>query len=197
MATVSIRFKHGGAYNSDIRSLRDRIRANGTLLNCLEILIIHPQASDAQPSFFINLAFQANPQEPPANASVYTVAFKNQNNVIYRFDINPPPPWQGTCNLKGKNLAQDGSYASLGYPNPPFPEITNNNLKDAVNKVASYNGCQLDSETKRALTRLIIAVNEAIRFREVENGIAHILSQDRSYEPDWDLIHNWGGHTLG
>lgn len=192
---MQIRFQRGGAYNSDIRSLRDRIRANGTLVNCLQVALIHPNATGVS-NFFINLAFQANPQEPPANASVYTIAFSN-NNGGFRFRMNPPLPWGGTCNIQGRDLTEDGSYASLGYPHPPFPSITDANLGAAVSSVANYNGGVLQKQTKDALTRLIIAVNEAIRFGDVENGVAKVLGNTNEYQPPWDQIHNWGGHTLG
>ena len=192
-----VHFQHGGRYESDIRALCNAIRANGTNVNCVPVQITHPQIMNQQITFHINLAYQANSQLPPANASLYTVAFSNQAGAIFRFNLQPPLP--GNCAFpQATQLVQDGSYQSLGCAHPPFPNITNGNLANAVATVAAYAGGNFTPAMNDALVRLLIAVNEAVRFSDVRAGIENVLRNNQNiYTPPWQQIHNWGGHTLG
>lgn len=187
-----MRLLHGGAYTSDIRSLRARIRANGTLPNIGIINISHPGTLSTV-DLFINFAYQPNSNLPPINGSLYTVAFRN-----------PVGTWHFNVGAIGVGLpgvaipgALTGDYASLGYP-LGLPEITNANLLDAVNAVSGYAGAApVPVPVLNGITRLIIAVNEAARFDEVEGGINSVLGNVSSYLPPVATIHNWGGHILG
>jgi hypothetical protein len=188
-----MRLSKGGAYTSDIATLRNTIRSNGTLQNLQAVTVSHPGANITV-NLYINLAFQ--PNGPGINASLYTVAFQNPHG-IWNFDIQgvqPPPnshPFPG-------NLT--GDYASLGYPENPLPNISNQNLLQAIQDIYNYTGvAPVPPETLNGMARLIITVNEAVRFNDVETGIDNILGNDNPppYTPPYDLIHNWNTHTIG
>jgi hypothetical protein len=191
-----IRFQHGGAYNSDLGKLRDLVRANGTNVNCTNVPITHPLAPGVQVVFHINLAYQANGNLAPADASLYTVAFSNNAGATFRFNVLPP--LGGGCAFPAAvALVEDGSYGSLGHALAPFPNIADADLVAAVNTVANHAGGALNAAMQTALVRLLIAVNEAVRFADVESGIGAILGKAAIYAPPWATIHNWGGHSLG
>lgn len=187
-----MRLQRGGAYRSDIGQLRSQIRANGTLPNIGIISVSHPNSGNTV-DLHINLAYQPNSSQPPINGSLYTVAFGN-NNGIWHFNVGaigvvlPGAPIPG---------ALGGDYASLGYA-LALPNITDANLLAAINAVSNYAGiAPVPQPVLDGLARLIIAVNEAARFNEVEAGIDSILGNAGLYAPPFVTIHNWGGHILG
>ncbi len=189
-----MRLQHGGAYISDIGQLRSQIRANGTLPNLAVINVSHPLAGNTV-DLHINLAYQANSNLPPINGSLYTVAFGN-NNGIWHFNVGAIGVVLPGVTIPG---ALGGDYASLGYA-LALPNITDTNLLAAINAVSNYAGiAPVPQPVLDGLTRLIIAVNEAARFDEVEGGIDSVLGNTNNtvYAPPVALIHNWGGHILG
>lgn len=200
---AQIRFQKGGAYDSDIRSLRDAIRANAVNVNCVAVSVIHPKAQGQPPPvFYLNMAYQANSQMPPASASLYIVAFRNGAGAGFRFNLpafvatfsNPPLVPHGAPAFAA--LASDGSYGTLGSAHQ-FPNINDANLATAVTTVANYAGGDPNAPMQAALVRLVIALSEAVRFGSVETGVAGVLGTGGTFNPPWDQIHAWGGHTLG
>jgi hypothetical protein len=187
-----IRLQSGGAYSSDIRALRAGIRANGTLQNIQPVTITH-QNNNNTVILHVNLAYQPNSQLQPINASLYAVGFANTNGAwFFNTGLN-----LGAVQMIPGNL--DGSYRSLNNP-LGLPAITNENLANAVASVSAYNGtAPVPVALLDDLARLIIAVNEAARFDSVEAGIDGALRNAPSvpYQPPVQIIHNWGGHTLG
>lgn len=192
-----IRFQHGGAYTADIGALRNSIRANGTNVNCLTVPLSHPLAPGAAASLCINLAYQANGNLPPANASLYTTAFVNGAGNVFRFTL--VPALGGNCAFPGATvLAIDGSYLSFGFAMPPFPNITDATLAASIQAISGHAGPGVPgAPVLTGLTRLVIAVNEALRFSAVEAGVDGVLGNAGVYAPPWAQIHNWGGHSLG
>jgi len=192
-----IRFQHGGAYTADIGALRNAIRANGTNLNCVAVPLSHPQAPNSPVNLHVNCAYQANGAVAPANASIYTTAFSNGAGTIFRFNI--APPLGGNCAFPGATqLGINGSYASFGIPLGPLPTLSNITLAQAIQTVSGYVGPGAPAPVVlTALARLVIAVNEAVRFAAVETGVNGVLGNAAVYAPDWDTVHNWGGHVLG
>jgi hypothetical protein len=187
-----MRLQHGGAYRSDIARLRAQIRANGTLPNIGIINISHPHAASFV-NLYINLAYQPNTNLPPINGSLYTIAFGNVNG-IWHFNVEAIGVGLPGVAIPG---ALAGDYGSLGYP-LGLPNITDSNLLAAVNAVSAYAGtAPVPTVVLDGITRLIIAVNEAVRFDLVEGGIDNILGNANLYAPPVALIHNWGGHILG
>nr|WP_320049647.1 ribosome-inactivating family protein [uncultured Desulfuromonas sp.] len=187
-----MRLQHGGAYTSDISAFRGQIRQNGTLANVGIVNVSHPQSANTV-DLYINLAYQANSNFPPINGSLYTVAFGN-NNGIWHFNVGAIGVALPGAAIPG---ALAGDYASLGYP-LALPAITDANLLAAVNSVSNYAGAApVPAPVLDGLTRLIIAVNEAARFDQVESGIDGILGNGGVYPPPVATIHNWGGHILG
>ena len=194
---MNIRLQHGGAYNTDIANLRNAIRANGTQVQCnpLDPLVItHPLAENVQARLYINLAYQSNSALPPATASLYVVAFQNTDNIVYRFNI--PELVGGVCGFPDAEVVpSNGSYQQLGR-SMSFEEINDYRLGQAVRDVAGYQGNWNDN-IQRALVNLIVSTSEAARFSTVEAGIASVLGNENSYNPNWNEIHDWGGHILG
>ena len=192
---MEIRLQHGGAYTTAIGKLRDMVRANGTKPTLVPVTITHPRSSD-RVDLYINMAFEANSQTPPITASLYTVAVRNANGT-WRFDISSVT-WGALANAALFPGKPDGSYKSLGYVNA-LPDISDETLAQAVNNVAHYKGTgPIPSGVRVGITRLIIAVSEAVRFSGVEAGIAAVLGKPKAtYTPPTDDIHNWGGHVLG
>ena len=187
-----MRLLRGGAYTSDIRSLRGKIRANGTLPNIGVVNISHPLALSTV-NLYINLAYQPNTNFPPINGSLYTVAF-GSNARIWHFNVGAIGVGLPGVLIPG---ALAGDYRSLGYA-LGLPNITDANLLAAVNSVSGYAGAApVPAPVLDGITRLIIAVNEAARFDEVEGGIDTILGNGGNYLPPVSTIHNWGGHILG
>lgn len=190
-----IRFQHGGAYQAAIRDVRRSVRRNGTRAVCADVPIVHSSAPDTRVHFYVNMAYQPNNLFPKADASLYTIAFSNGAGRVFRFGGEAlsgiaAPFAQST------RLREDGSYRSLDCAQGPFPDITSSGLEMAVRRVASHNGDYLDSSMKKALVCLIIAVNEAVRFTEVEGGSSVLVPSAKVYAPSWNLIHNWGAHSL-
>ncbi len=186
-----MRLRRGGAYTSDIRALRANIRANGTLATIKMITISHPDITTTV-DLYINLAYQQNSNFPPVNGSLYTVAFGNANGV-WHFNVgNIGVPLPGQL-FPG---ALTGTYASLGYP-IGLPNIKNGNLANAITDVSGYVGGPVGTPVLNGMARLIIAVNEAVRFNQVESGVDGVLGNSGNYSPPVEMIHNWGGHTLG
>jgi Ribosome inactivating protein len=187
-----MRLLHGGAYTSDVSALRAQIRANGTVPNIEIINISHPGTQQTV-DLYINLAYQPNSNLPPINGSLYTVAFGNLTN-IWHFNVGAIGVVLPGGAIPGV-LA--GSYASFGYP-MGLPSITDANLLAAVNAVSGYAGAApVPIAVLDGITRLIIAVNEAVRFDSVEDGINAILGNVTTYLPPSPTIHNWGGHIIG
>jgi len=187
-----MRLLHGGAYTSDIRALRAQIRANGTIPNIGVVNISHPNTPNTV-NLHINLAYQPNSNFPPINGSLYTVAFGN-NNGTWHFNVGAIGVALPGAAIPG---ALGGDYASLGYA-LGLPNITDANLLAALNAVSGYAGAApVPAPILDGLTRLIIAVNEAARFDEVEGGINSVLGNMGNYPPPVATIHNWGGHILG
>ena len=99
-----MRFVRGGAYNSDIKALRDSIRANGTRQNYLAIPLTHPFSPGAQVDVYINMAYQSNGACGNVNGSLYVVAFGNANG-IWHFDhlgLAAAPPLPGVVMVGGQ-----------------------------------------------------------------------------------------------
>lgn len=187
-----MRFLHGGAYTSDIRALRARIRENGIRPTLETINISHPLALNTV-DLLINIAYQPNSNFPPINGSLYTVAFRNLNGT-WHFNVGAIGVALPGAAIPG---ALAGSYASLGYA-AILPNITDAYLLAAVNDVSAYAGAALGiNQVSDGIARLIIAVNEAARFAEVEDGINSVLGNNSVYSPPYVRIHNWGGHFLG
>ncbi|MEL7533411.1 MAG: ribosome-inactivating family protein [Bacteroidota bacterium] len=190
---MQIRLQHGGAYSSDISSLRSAIRANGTRAFIQRVTIFDPNTT-SEADMYVNLAFQPNSQEPPVNASIYTVAFGN-NNGIWNFNVgNIGTPIPGNPFPGGLN----GDYAGFGYPGQ-LPTITEMNLSAALEAVSHYHGQgPVPVDVLQGMARLIIAVNEGVRFDIVATGIESILANPYNiFEPPTDTIRDWGGHTIG
>ena len=192
-----IRFVHGGAYTADIAALRNAIRANGTNVNCVAVPLSHPTAPGAPVNLYVNHAYQANSALAPANASIYTTAFSNGAGAIFRFAI--VPALGGNCAFPGATaLAADGSYASFGYPAPPLPNISDATLAQAIIDVRGHAGAGAPTAAVlTGLARLVIAVNEAVRFASIETGVNGVLGNAGLYAPNWATVHGWGGHSLG
>lgn len=189
---MGIRLNRGGAYTSDISTLRRQIRANGSVTNCFPIQVTHPGQPGAVVNMVMNLAFQPNGNLPPANASLYISAFTNAAGT-YLFNIAPMP----CIALAGVILpAVDGSYLSLGY-GLGLPPITDANLAQSVAAVSNFAGGIPGANVLSGLARLIIAVSEAVRFDAVEQGIDGVLGNAGVYQPPVAVIHNWGGHFIG
>jgi hypothetical protein len=187
-----MRLQHGGAYTSDIRALRAQVRANGTIPNIGVVTISHPLAAGTV-DFHINLAYQPNSNFPPINGSLYTVAFGNPNG-IWHFNVGAIGVALPGVAIPG---ALAGDYGGLGYP-LGLPNITDSNLSIAVNAVFGYAGAgPVPALVLDGLARLLITVNEAVRFSEVETGINGVLGNFSTYTPPVATIHNWGGHILG
>ncbi|SRR5579859_113937 len=194
---MPVRFQAGGAYRSDIASLRDQIRANGTNPNLAVVPLRHPGAPAVQNlSMHINLAYQANGNLALVNGSLYAVAFTNPNGT-WHFTVGaigvalPGAPFPG---------GNTGSYANLGYPAGPLPAISIANLAQALQDVNAYAGGPLPAGhvVLDGMTRLIVAVNEAIRLNSVETGIDDILNNRPVPAPNWwNEVHSWNGHSLG
>jgi len=190
---MNLRLLHGGAYISDINSLRNTIRANAVPAFEENITIIHPYG--AQITLHINLAYQANSTLAPAASSLYIVGFTN--NTGQRFNLNIIPFPFPAAQAGAIQLPQDGSYLSLGYNNG-FANINFANLQNSIATVAGVPNIQgFGIVQRRALADLIIVSSEAIRFSEVTNGVNNILGNGNNFLPNWQLIHNWGGHILG
>ncbi len=189
-----MRLQHGGAYRTDISSLRNQIRANGTNANIVVVTVSHP-LTENEVDLHIKLSYSANSQVGGINSSLYTVAFGNHNGT-WHFNIN-----DRDIVLPGIALhaSIDGSYKQFGHSGE-LPEITNTNLLGAINAVSNYNGGVGGYPSKGVLdglTRLIISVNEAARFDEVERGIDSVLGNSKSYAPPSETIRSWGGQTIG
>jgi hypothetical protein len=97
--------------------------------------------------------------------------------------------------LVGTLMAEDGSYASLGYNNN-LTQISNVNLGQAVADVNGYAGGVTPANVKTGLARLIICVREAVRFTDVASDVANCL-KGTPFTPRWALIHNWDARTMG
>ncbi|MCA9681569.1 MAG: hypothetical protein KC457_05190, partial [Myxococcales bacterium] len=191
---MPIRFQHGGAYDSDVDRLRNQTRANGTNVNIAAVVLTHPNTA-SQVTFHVNLAFEANSNLQPVDASLYTVAVGNTNGT-WRFNI-ANFPWGGLAGSPMFPGAPDGSYASLGYNNNNHA-ITSGDLQQALDNVANYAGAgPVPGGVETGIARLIIAVNEAVRSNTIKGGIGGVLGNNGGYVPDWNRIHNWGGHVLG
>ena len=202
MIRSQLRLQHGGAYQSDIRELRRLVRANGTSTRHMEIQITCPNdphsKNDTLPSvrFYMHLAYQPSDLFPAVSESLYTVAFSNNDTEEYHFQMSSSP---GAVRRDSKlvRLHNNGDYDELNAQKR-FPCITKNNLQQSVFAVAKHKGAYLSDDIKHALVRLLVAVNEAVRFYEVEDRISEVLGGSRaSYEPDGGKIHNWGAHSLG
>ncbi|MFJ2987223.1 ribosome-inactivating family protein [Collimonas sp. NPDC087041] len=189
---MAVRLTRGGAYSTDIRALRGQVRANGTNPVLLAVRVTHPLTANAV-DLYINLAYQPNGNLPPANASLYVVAFGNPNGVWHFAGLGgigvavPGVAFPGAIN---------GSYASLGYA-LALPAITDANLLAAVQSVHAYAGAAVGAPVLDGMARLIIAISEALRFDVVESGVGGVLGNAGNYAPPVAQIHAWGGHTLG
>jgi Ribosome inactivating protein len=198
-----------GAYVSDIIELRSKIRANGTLPKLGIINVSHPGIKNTI-KLHINLAYQPNPNLGSISGSLYTIAFENGNG-IWNFNVKDIADdvikaindRAEVVHLPNKAIpgALAGNYASLGYPSHSvLPKITDDNLKSAILEVDAYtgNGGKETENVLKAITRLIIAVNEATRFDSVAIEIDSILGLggEESYNPSIELFQNWGGHFL-
>lgn len=191
-----LRLQRGGAYTSDITSLRRDVRANGTAAALALVTVSHPLAAHTV-DLSINLAYEPNGAMPPIAGSLYVVAFGNPAPAgTWHFAVGGVGlPLPGALIPGG--LA--GSYASLGYP-LGLPNLTDANLAAAVDAAATYAGAgPVAPAVLDALARLIIVSSEALRFQEVMTGVDDILGQPApaQYAPPVATIHNWGGHTLG
>jgi hypothetical protein len=187
-----MRLQRGGAYTSDIRRLRAQIRANGTVLTIATIAISHPNTVNTV-NLYMNLAYEPNSNCPPINSSLYAVAFGNPNG-IWHFNVGAIGVALPGVLFPG---ALTGSYASLGYP-LVLPNIADLSLLNAVQAVHGYAGAApVGAPVLDGMARLIIAVNEAVRFNQVEMGVNDVLGNANNYAPPVATIHNWGGHFLG
>ena len=184
-----LRLSKDGSYKSDLQTIRNAIRGNGTHQNLVEIDLTIPSVASIK--VFLNFAFQSNGSMPASDASLYLLAFNGAANTQWRFNITVPG-----LPIPGTQLPMDGSYLSLGYPAPgPLPTITKPNLENAVQNISRFTGPVTDA-IRTDLARVIITVSEAIRFQSVEVGILSALD-GKNYEPDGVQIRNWGGHKLG
>ena len=184
-----LRLSKDGSYKSDLQAIRNAIRANGTRQNLVEIDLTVPPGPWAK--VFLDFAFQSNGAMPASDGSLYLLAFKGAVDSQWRFNMTIPD-----LPVPGIILPMNGSYLSLGYPLPdPLPTITKPNLDNAVQNISRFAG-EVNAAIKTDLARVIIAVSEAIRFRDVEVGILSALD-GQDYVPNGVQIRNWGGHTLG
>ncbi len=190
---MDLRLLKGGAYFSDLNKIRDAVRTNGTNVNCQHINVIHPNG--VQVTLHMNMAYQANSAVPPAASSLYVVGFTNTAGQQFALNLLPfPCPAFQAASLA---LHQDGSYASLGYAHG-FPNLSDATLFNSVAVVANVaNVASFRLVQRNALAILIITVSEAVRFGSVASGMNSILGNLGHYLPDWNMIHNWGGHSLG
>ena len=187
-----LRFASTDAYISDIKKIRDDIKANGSLAQGGNITLVHPNDANINLTFVMNFALQPNGSFASPNGSLYIVAITNGNGT-YPFNMNPFP----IPAIPGAAAAMpdDGSYASLNYNNDAT-QITSINLAQAIQDVSGYAGGATSAQVKRGLARLIIATAEAARFSSVATGISQTL-KGTPYVPEWDSIHNWDAKTLG
>ncbi|MFK0573534.1 ribosome-inactivating family protein [Endozoicomonas sp.] len=144
--------------------------------------------------FFINFAFSANTSYSSVNGSLYTLGFGNRAGV-FCFDLDGDL----LSGISGpRNIMQniDGSYRSLGFLHG-LPEIDYADLISAVVELSEFNADRGRMNAIRgSLARLIIAINEAIRFDMVANAIDQVI-RGTHYRPPCRLIHNWGGSFIG
>ncbi|GAB3438435.1 ribosome-inactivating family protein [Insolitispirillum peregrinum] len=192
---MPIRLQKGGAYTSDIRKLRNQIRANGTNANIVAIPVTHPGVAGTNLSVYINLAYQPNGHLAPANASLYVVGFGNANGVWFFAGLGALALPAGAP-LPG---GQQGDYGALACPHA-LPNISDQQLRDAVQTMDAYNGGAMTNVIRHAMALLIVAVSEAARLGGIERKINSVLGNYTVLAADaeaWQLVHNWGGHRLG
>jgi hypothetical protein len=187
----NLRFIQADAYISDLRSIRDAVRANGTLANAGAIVVTHSGHPGVALTLTMNLALQPNNALGFVNGSLYICGFTTAARASFRFTMNPAP----LPALVGTLMAEDGSYASLGYNNN-LTQISNVNLGQAVADVNGYAGGVTSANVKTGLARLIICACEAVRFTDVASDVANCL-KGTPFTPRWALIHNWDARTMG
>jgi hypothetical protein len=188
---MAIRFNKGGAYQSDIRALRNLVRTNGTQANILPVTLSHPGTA-VRATLYLSMAYQPNEHLTVIPGSLYTVAFATAAGV--RNFVLPGVPVPATAQPLAGNPA--GSYASLGF-NQQVPSISNQSLLDAIIAVSQYAGGPIPANVQTGMARLIIAVSEAVRFDAVAAGVDTVLGSTATYQPDADQLRNWGGHFIG
>lgn len=181
-----------GMYLSNLNTIIDYIKMNGDKPTCHTITVSHPKGTEIQ--LYMNFALEQNSNNPPKYASLNILGFKTNSGEEFKFDINPFP-----CSEFSKhtnNLLISGSYKSLGYP-IELPKISDENLFESIEILKN-----LTTTTKigkiqfDAITRLIIATSEAVRFSSVSNGINSVLGNNSSFNPNPFEIIGWGGHSI-
>ena len=181
-----------GVYTSDLKTIIDDIRKNGTEPKCHTITISHPKGIAIE--LYMNFALEQNRNNPPKNASLNILGFKTNTNDEFVFDINPFP-----CSEFSKNATKiliNGSYRSMGYP-MDLPVITDSNLHQSIEILNNFKiANEIQKKELDALTRLIITISEAVRFSSVAIGINSVLGNDTSFTPNSFEIIGWGGHSI-
>jgi hypothetical protein len=200
---VQLRLTTGSDYQDDLAALRDTIRRNGTRATRHAVdLVIDDDAGAPRVSLLLNLAWQAAKNGPAVDASLYTLGFVGQSGMAFVFDIRPFP---GGTPTGATALGGDGSYGWLGYATGPLPAINPSNLHQAVwtlSKVRPADASKF-APFKPDLTRLVIALSEALRFARTAHAIAGLLDGTlATYAPNDDrtaCFNNWAakGFPLG
>jgi len=187
-----LRLNSNRIYTSDLKTIIDSIKMNGNNAKCHSITLSHPKGVEI--ALFMNFALEQNSYNPPTNASLKILGFKIKNGNEFLFNINPFP-----CQNSNKNaqkIAIDGTYKSLGFP-MELPKITAVNLFESIVILNNYDTVRpIEKKECEAITRLIIATSEAIRFSSVANGISSVLENDTAFTPNSFEIIGWGGHSM-
>ncbi|MEC4004337.1 ribosome-inactivating family protein [Flavobacterium sp. SUN052] len=182
----------GAVYLSNLKTIIDYIKKNGNKPTCHTISISHPKGIEIQ--LYMNFALEQNSDCPPKYASLNILGFKTTTGEEFVFDINPFP-----CSEFSKNATTipiNGSYKSLGYP-LNLPIITDSNLLESITILNQFKGTkEIQKQELDALTRLIIATSEAVRFSSVANGINSVLGNSSNFTPNSFEIIGWGGHSI-
>lgn len=200
---MQLRLTTGSDYQDDLTALRDAIRQNGTRATRQAVdVVIGDDTGAPRVSLLLNLAWQAAKNGPAVDASLYTLGFVSQGGTAFVFDIRPFP---GGTPAGAATLGGDGSYGWLGYATDPLPTINPSNLHQAVWTLSKLKPADASKPApfKPDLTRLVIALSEALRFARTEHAIAGLLDGTlATYAPNDDrtaCFNNWAakGFPLG
>ncbi|MGL4367637.1 MAG: ribosome-inactivating family protein [Brevinemataceae bacterium] len=122
--------------------------------------------------------------------SLYIRGFITKNNIFYYFI--PDPAFNVITNiteqLSSQSVGYNNSYKSMGG----FPKsISLTMLNQDIKSLSEYNG---NKDIKQSLSRIIVSVAEALRFKALYNKFYTSFSQDTTYvlnKDDHYYIHNW------
>lgn len=187
---MPIRLQAGGAYLSDMRTLRGQIEANGPRATALPVTISHPASPDGF-DLYLNLAYEPDSSLPRPAASLNVLGFRNAKGAWH---FKAP----GICSLPAALIpgGYDGSYAGFGHEHE-LPPLSNGDLGSDVAALAAYAGEPIAQSLQDSLVRMIVVVSEAARFYSVTAGVNSVLVNEGSFRPKLSTLRAWSGHTLG